>query len=75
MRIYTDKNTFYSILAPSGPYTVRAGTRHWPVAVFYNMIDMAALNAHVLSVMHREAGETGGVPAGACKRVGSNPRG
>ncbi|TWW73270.1 Ephrin type-B receptor 1 [Takifugu flavidus] len=29
-------------------YTVRAGTRCWPVAVFYNMIDMAALNAHVL---------------------------
>ncbi|TWW74048.1 hypothetical protein D4764_14G0000490 [Takifugu flavidus] len=29
-------------------YTVRAGTRRWPVAVFYNMIDMAALNAHVL---------------------------
>ncbi|CAM4671636.1 unnamed protein product [Leuciscus chuanchicus] len=29
-------------------YTVRTGTRCWPVAVFYNMIDMAALNAHVL---------------------------
>ncbi|ROL50779.1 hypothetical protein DPX16_15023 [Anabarilius grahami] len=29
-------------------YTVRTGTRRWPVAVFYNMIDMAALNAHVL---------------------------
>ena len=29
-------------------YTVRNGTRRWPVAVFYNMIDMAALNAHVL---------------------------
>ncbi|CAI5656458.1 unnamed protein product [Oreochromis niloticus] len=29
-------------------YTVRRGTRCWPVAVFYNMIDMAALNAHVL---------------------------
>ncbi|XP_023809492.1 piggyBac transposable element-derived protein 3-like [Oryzias latipes] len=28
--------------------TVRRGTRRWPVAVFYNMIDMAALNAHVL---------------------------
>ena len=28
--------------------TVRTGTRRWPVAVFYNMIDMAALNAHVL---------------------------
>ncbi|CAJ0966481.1 unnamed protein product [Ranitomeya imitator] len=26
-------------------YSVRAGTRRWPVAVFYNMIDMAALNA------------------------------
>ncbi|XP_030594600.1 uncharacterized protein LOC115786550 [Archocentrus centrarchus] len=29
-------------------YSVRAGTRRWPVAVFYNMIYMAALNAHVL---------------------------
>uniref|UniRef100_A0A3Q4HYJ5 PiggyBac transposable element-derived protein domain-containing protein n=1 Tax=Neolamprologus brichardi TaxID=32507 RepID=A0A3Q4HYJ5_NEOBR len=29
-------------------YTVRRGTGRWPVAVFYNMIDMAALNAHVL---------------------------
>lgn len=29
-------------------YTVRAATRRWPVAVFYNMIDIAALNAHVL---------------------------
>ncbi|CAJ1074181.1 hypothetical protein DPX16_22264 [Xyrichtys novacula] len=29
-------------------YTVRTGTRCWPVPVFYNMIDMAALNAHVL---------------------------
>ncbi|XP_023805576.1 uncharacterized protein LOC111946456 [Oryzias latipes] len=29
-------------------YTVRKRTRRWPVAVFYNMIDMAALNAHVL---------------------------
>ncbi|XP_017288685.1 uncharacterized protein LOC108245934 isoform X2 [Kryptolebias marmoratus] len=29
-------------------YSVRAGTRRWPVAVFYNMVDMAAQNAHVL---------------------------
>lgn len=29
-------------------YSVRAGTRRWPVSVFYNMVDMAALNAHVL---------------------------
>ncbi|XP_041822866.1 piggyBac transposable element-derived protein 3-like [Melanotaenia boesemani] len=29
-------------------YSVRAGTRRWPVAVFYNMVDMAALNAYVL---------------------------
>uniref|UniRef100_A0AAV2MEA5 PiggyBac transposable element-derived protein domain-containing protein n=1 Tax=Knipowitschia caucasica TaxID=637954 RepID=A0AAV2MEA5_KNICA len=29
-------------------YSVRSGTRRWPIAVFYNMIDMAALNAHVL---------------------------
>ena len=29
-------------------YSVRTGTRRWPVAVFYNMIDIAALNAHIL---------------------------
>uniref|UniRef100_A0A672F7B2 PiggyBac transposable element-derived protein domain-containing protein n=2 Tax=Salarias fasciatus TaxID=181472 RepID=A0A672F7B2_SALFA len=29
-------------------YTVRSGTRRWPVAVFYNMVDIAALNAHIL---------------------------
>ncbi|XP_061738251.1 uncharacterized protein LOC133539923 [Nerophis ophidion] len=29
-------------------YTVRSGTRRWPVAVFYNMIDIAVLNAYVL---------------------------
>ncbi|XP_029007165.1 piggyBac transposable element-derived protein 3-like [Betta splendens] len=29
-------------------YSVRAATRRWPVAVFYYMIDMAALNAHAL---------------------------
>ncbi|XP_062865170.1 piggyBac transposable element-derived protein 4-like [Trichomycterus rosablanca] len=29
-------------------YTVRAATRRWPVAVFYNMLDLAAMNAYVL---------------------------
>ncbi|XP_037399722.1 uncharacterized protein LOC108434716 [Pygocentrus nattereri] len=29
-------------------YTVRAGTRRWPVAVFYNLLDLAAMNAHDL---------------------------
>ncbi|XP_028988190.1 uncharacterized protein LOC114844769 [Betta splendens] len=29
-------------------HSVRAATRRWPVAVFYVMIDMAALNAHAL---------------------------
>ena len=29
-------------------YSARAATRRWPVAVFYNMLDMAALNAWVL---------------------------
>ncbi|XP_057714103.1 uncharacterized protein LOC130930276 [Corythoichthys intestinalis] len=29
-------------------FSVRTGTRRWPIAVFYNMIDMAALNAYVL---------------------------
>ncbi|XP_054631006.1 uncharacterized protein LOC129180496 isoform X2 [Dunckerocampus dactyliophorus] len=31
-----------------GEFSVRSGTRRWPVAVFYNMIDIAALNAHAL---------------------------
>ncbi|XP_048856957.1 uncharacterized protein LOC125724056 [Brienomyrus brachyistius] len=29
-------------------YSVRAATRRWPVAVFYNMLDLAAANAYVL---------------------------
>ncbi|XP_072562338.1 uncharacterized protein [Paramormyrops kingsleyae] len=29
-------------------YTVRTGTRRWPVAVFYNILDLAAMNAHIL---------------------------
>jgi len=29
-------------------YSVRAGTRRWPVHVFYNMLDLAMINAHTL---------------------------
>ncbi|XP_029958868.1 piggyBac transposable element-derived protein 3-like [Salarias fasciatus] len=29
-------------------YSVKAATRRWPVAVFCNLLDMAAINAHVL---------------------------
>ncbi|XP_019905285.3 activating transcription factor 7-interacting protein 1 isoform X1 [Esox lucius] len=29
-------------------YSVKGGTRRWPVAVFYNLLDLAAINAHVL---------------------------
>ncbi|XP_047224113.1 uncharacterized protein LOC124869915 [Girardinichthys multiradiatus] len=29
-------------------YSVRAGTRRWPMAVFYNLLDLAAANAHIL---------------------------
>jgi hypothetical protein len=29
-------------------YSVKGGTCCWPVAVFYNMLDLAAINAHVL---------------------------
>ncbi|XP_048842318.1 uncharacterized protein LOC125715113 isoform X11 [Brienomyrus brachyistius] len=29
-------------------YSVRSATRRWPVAVFYNMLDLAAVNAYVL---------------------------
>ena len=29
-------------------FTVKWGTRRWPVAVFYNLFDLAAINAHVL---------------------------
>ncbi|XP_034543026.1 activating transcription factor 7-interacting protein 1 isoform X2 [Notolabrus celidotus] len=29
-------------------YSVRTATRRWPVAVFYNLLDLAAVNAHVL---------------------------
>ncbi|KAJ8333915.1 hypothetical protein SKAU_G00412340 [Synaphobranchus kaupii] len=29
-------------------YTARGATRRWPVAVFYNILDLAAINAYVL---------------------------
>lgn len=29
-------------------YSVRAGTRRWPVHVFYNILDLAAINAWVI---------------------------
>ncbi|XP_031760244.1 piggyBac transposable element-derived protein 3-like [Xenopus tropicalis] len=29
-------------------YSVRAATRRWPVAVYYNMLDLAAVNAYIL---------------------------
>jgi len=29
-------------------YSVRAGTRRWPVHVFYNILDLAMINAHTL---------------------------
>jgi hypothetical protein len=29
-------------------YSTKAGTRRWPVCVFYDLLDKAALNAHVL---------------------------
>ena len=29
-------------------YSVKTATRRWPVAVFYNMLDLAAINAYVL---------------------------
>ena len=29
-------------------YSVKAGTRRWPIAVFYNILDLAGTNAFVL---------------------------
>ncbi|XP_062304721.1 piggyBac transposable element-derived protein 4-like [Osmerus eperlanus] len=29
-------------------YSVRGGSHRWPVAVFYNILDLAAINAHIL---------------------------
>ncbi|XP_066516461.1 piggyBac transposable element-derived protein 4-like [Hoplias malabaricus] len=29
-------------------YSVKGGTRRWPIAVFYNILDLAAINAHIL---------------------------
>ncbi|XP_029910704.1 uncharacterized protein LOC115361474 [Myripristis murdjan] len=29
-------------------YSVKASTRRWPVAVFYNILDLAGINAHIL---------------------------
>ena len=30
-------------------YTVKAGTRRWPVSVFYNSLELAFINAYVLN--------------------------
>ena len=32
-------------------YTAKRGTRRWPLAIFYDLIDMAAINASVLHTM------------------------
>ena len=32
-------------------YSVRAGTRRWPMAVFYNLLDMAVTNARLVNSM------------------------
>lgn len=29
-------------------YTVKRQTRRWPVAIFYDMIDISALNAYII---------------------------
>lgn len=29
-------------------YSVKFGTRRWPIAVFYNILDLAGVNAHIL---------------------------
>ena len=29
-------------------YRVKAGTRRWPVAAFYNILDFACINAYVM---------------------------
>ena len=35
-------------------YSVKAGTRRWPVAIFYNILDMTSINAFVI---HRKQTE------------------
>ena len=32
----------------TGQYTVKAGTRWWPVTAFYNILDLACINANEL---------------------------
>ena len=36
-------------------YTVKAGTRRWPVAVFYNILDLVCINAQCLYVVQEES--------------------
>lgn len=28
-------------------YSIKGGTRSWPVTVFYNIFDLAGINAHI----------------------------
>ncbi|XP_041694792.1 uncharacterized protein LOC121533094 isoform X1 [Coregonus clupeaformis] len=46
MMHYNSKNVGVDKMARQ--FTVKGGTRRWPVAVFYNLLDLAAINAHVL---------------------------
>ena len=32
----------------TGQYTIKVGTRWWPVTVFYNILDLACINANEL---------------------------
>nr|XP_024654867.1 uncharacterized protein LOC112430683 [Maylandia zebra] len=53
-------------------YSVRAATRRWPVAVFYNMLDLAAVNAYILYKV-RQLVEDRGISM-ACTEPGESPR-
>ena len=35
----------------SRQYTIQRGTKRWPLAIFYDIVDMAAINAYVLHTM------------------------
>ncbi|XP_045077535.1 piggyBac transposable element-derived protein 4-like [Coregonus clupeaformis] len=41
-------NTTVGVDKMARQFTVKAATQRWPVAVFYNLLDLAAINAHVL---------------------------
>ena len=49
-------------------YLVKGGTRRWPVVVFYNILNLAGINTHILfKGMHQQQESMEIIPAATCR--------